>query len=94
MTPEQAEGAMQFVADQQGNFAIALLKIQDQLEHLAAYARRLEGGFQQVSAKLDRLAEAAQRGEADRQTATAERRQLRQDIAELRAAIGASRHAA
>lgn len=94
MTPEQAEGAMQFVADQQGNFAIALLKMQDQLEHLAAYARRLEGGLQQLSAKLDRLAEAAQRSEADRQAATAERRQLRQDIAELRTAIGAGRHAA
>lgn len=94
MTPEQAEGAMQFVADQQGNFAIALLKIQDQLEHLGAYAQRLEGGFQQLSAKLDRLAEAAQRGAADRQTAAVERGQLRQDIASLRAAFDATRHAA
>ncbi|MGH9535334.1 MAG: hypothetical protein ACRD2E_10795 [Terriglobales bacterium] len=94
MTPEEAEGAMQFVTDQQGNFATALLKMENHLEQLTAGGRRLEAQLAQLGAQLDHLAEASQRAEAERGAAQTERSHMRQELAALRTTIEALRRAA
>ncbi len=93
VTPDEAEGAMQFVTDQQGNFATALLKMQDNLERIAAYGQRIEARLAELGAKLDRLADAAQRAEAERHSAQTDRTQLGRELAALRSSLAARRAA-
>ncbi len=93
VTPDEAEGAMQFVTDQQGNFATALLKMQDNLERIAACGQRIEARLAELGAKLDRLADAAQRAEAERHSAQTDRTQLGRELAALRSSLAARRAA-
>lgn len=97
MTPEPyqatAEAAMQFVSEQQGNFATAVLKMQNQLERIAVHGLEMEAGLGRLTAMVDQLTEFARQAEADRQRARAELGQLRQEVAGLRSAFEARRHA-
>lgn len=62
MTPEQAAGTVQFIADQQGQFATEMLRMQNRLEQSDTLLKRVEDrlraatdGWQQAAGDLKRM---------------------------------------
>ncbi|MGH9541010.1 MAG: hypothetical protein ACRD2H_03905 [Terriglobales bacterium] len=87
MTPEQASGAVQFIADQQGQFANEMLRMQNRLEQSDTLLKRVEDRLRQAGEGWQQAAGDLKRMEAILRELQEGQARTHQELATLRAAV-------
>lgn len=89
MTPEQAAGTVQFIADQQGQFATEIMRMQNKLEQSDTLLQRVEDRLRLASEGWQQAAGDIKRMEALLRELVAGQARMQQELAALRASVAA-----